>query len=38
MICFAVIMLLVAVATVSALLRYSARMDADESDDKKNKL
>ena len=38
MICFAVIMLFVAVAAVSALLCYSARVDIDENnDDKKNK-
>mgnify|MGYP006952759392 FL=1 len=33
MICFAVIMLLVAVATVSGLLCYSARVDVDDSDE-----
>lgn len=32
MICFAVIMLLVAVATVSGLLWYSARVDIDPND------
>ncbi len=32
MICFAVIMLLVAVATVSGLLWYSARVDIDHND------
>lgn len=33
MICFGVIMLLVAIATVFGLLSYSARVDIDESDD-----
>jgi len=33
MICFAVIMLLVALATVSGLLCYSARVDDYEDDD-----
>ena len=33
MICFAVIMFMVAVATVSALLCYSARVDDDYEDD-----
>lgn len=33
MICFAVIMFLAAVATVSALLWYSARIDDDYEDD-----
>ncbi len=36
MICFAVIMLLVAVATVSGLLWYSARVDIDPNDHDNN--
>ncbi len=36
MICFAVIMLLVAVATVSGLLWYSSGVDMDDYDDDEN--
>ena len=37
MICFVVIMFLVAVATVSGLLCYSARVDMDDDNNKEDK-
>lgn len=37
MICFAVIMFLVAVATVSGLLCYSARVDMDDDNNEEDK-